>query len=186
MGLVGLLGGAIFSVYAIPDAFDPETFSGTGDTAVLYGHVLLVPLIFFLVGVVGLHRYHKDTYGRLGRASFYAVASGLILMISGFFYGYVLRRGQFDIFGIEDGAFIVSMLSFFVLVVLGSIPLGYATYRARLLPSVAPLALILSVPIGFATLAVTNAYGFVGLVTPYGLGWVILGYYLWSHPEEVH
>lgn len=188
MGLVGLLGGAILAVYGIPDALDPGTFSSTGATAVLYGQILVIPLIFLLVGVIGLHWFHEDTYGRLGRWSFYAVALGLVLMVSMAFYVYVITRGRFDLFGIEDGAFMVFILSYFVLVLLGSIPLGVACYRAGVLPTIGPLLLTLAGPVGFGIFvvlaAVLNWGGpFIGVTTPYGIAWVVIGYQLWTRTE---
>lgn len=186
-GLVGLLGGAILAVYGIPDALDPGTFSGTGATAVLYGQVLMVPLVLLLVGLVGLYWLHEDAFGPLGRWSATTVALGLALMIASAFYGYVVTGGTFELLGVEDGAFIVLILSFFVLVLIGSIPLGYATLRAGVLPRRGPWALMLAAPVGFAVFAVLAGvlqWGgpFVGVTAPYGVAWIIVGNDLWSRP----
>lgn len=184
-----MLGGALLAVYGIPDALDPGTFSGTGPIAMMYGQFLMIPLIFILIGAIGLHRLHRGTYGRLGRWSFYSVAFGLVIMVTSSFYGYVITGGTFELFGIRDGAFIVFILSFFTLVLLGSIPLGYAYYRANVLPSIGPVLLVLSIPVGFSLLVVLDAvlnWGgpYVGLVTPYGIAWLVLSYQLWSRAEQ--
>lgn len=184
LGLVGLISGAFLSVYAIPDAFDPGTFSGEGAIAILYGEILIAILGLLFLGYIGLHLLHRDRYGLIGRGSFFIVALGFVLCLTGFFIGYVLGQGNFDLFGVPDGAFILAIASLILLILFGSIPLGYAVYRAGILPWYGPLALIVSIPLGIIGLALLNAYGFVGLISPYGIGWIILGYTIWSYSES--
>lgn len=112
------------------------------------------------------------------------VSLGFLLTLTGFFIGYVLTRGNFDLFGVTDGAFILAILSLILLILFGSIPLGYAVYRVHILPRYAPLALIISIPLGIAGLVLLSAYGFVGLISPYGVGWIVLGYAIWTYSES--
>lgn len=185
LGLIGLIGGAFLSVYAIPDAFDPGTFSGEGTVAILYGAILIAILGLLFLGHIGLHLLHRDDYGLLGRVSFLIVSLGFVLSLTGFFVGYVLGQGNFDLFGITDGAFILAIASLLILILFGSMPLGYAVYRTGVLPRYGPLALIVSIPLGIIGLALLNAYGFVGLISPYGVGWIVLGYTIWSYSGPI-
>lgn len=189
LGLAGMLGGLLLAVYGIPDVLDPATFSGSSATATVYGLLLVVPMVGVLAGVVGLRRYHEDTFGRLGRWSAAAVAVGLVLVVLALLWGYGVTGGTFALFGVPDAVFVVMVLSLLVLVLGGSIPLGYATYRAGRLPPAAPLALLASVPLGFAAFAVLlsvfeSGGPFVGLLFPYGVAWTLLGHRLWRGAES--
>lgn len=184
LGLAGMFGGLLLAVYGVPDVLDPATFSGSSTTATVYGLLLALPMVGVLAGVVGLWRYHEDTFGRLGRWSTAAVALGLVLLVLALLWGYGVTGGTFALFGVPDAAFVVMVLSLLVLVLCGSIPLGYATYRAGRLPPAAPLALLASVPLGvagFAVLLVVLESGgpYVGLLLPYGVAWTLLGHRLW-------
>lgn len=187
LGLSGVFGGLLLAGYGVSDVVDATTFGGQSPAATVYGLLLAVPVVGVLAGVVGLGRFHEDTFGRLGRWSAGAVALGLVVLA--LLWGYGVTGGTFALFGVPDAAYVILVLDLLVLVQGGSVPLGYATYRAGLLRPAAPLTLLASVPLGFAAVAVlleVPAPGgpYVGLLFPYRIAWTLLGHRLWRAAES--
>lgn len=177
-GLAGLLGGASFILYAIPDVIDQATFSGMSQLARIYSFVLVVPLILMPFGVLGVHAYHKGVYGRLGTIDYGMSTIGPVILILTELYG-VSSAAAYA----EEGWFMIFVVSLFVLVLGG----GLAMRRAKKLPALGPTILVVALPVCVAGFAGLLAIGFEGtpfvvITTVYGAAWAILGYHLWTQP----
>lgn len=185
-GFAGLLGGVLFVLYAIPDVLNQAMFSGESQLARIYSLVIVVPLALILLGVLGAHAYHKGSYGRLGTIGYGMSTIGLVMMVLAEFSGWI----DPDLFfGIQDGWFILFVLSLFILVLGGGIPFGLAMRRAKKLPALGPTILAVALPVcvvGFAALESIGFDGtpFVAVTTVYGVAWAILGYHLWTRRVE--
>lgn len=181
-GLAGLLGGASFILYAIPDVIDQATFSGMSQLARVYSFLLVVPLVLMLFGVLGVHAYHKGAYGRMGTIGYGMSTIGLVIMILTELYG-VSSAAAYA----EEGWFMIFVVSLFVLVLGGGLPFGLAMRRAKKLPALGPTILAVALPVCVAGFAGLLAIGFEGtpfvvITTVYGAAWAILGYHLWTQP----
>lgn len=71
-----MVGRILLLLYAIPDLIAPETFSGTGGIAVLYGILMIFLLGFLVVGLFGLHDRVRKKTGRLERIGYYVSLVG--------------------------------------------------------------------------------------------------------------
>ena len=132
-GLAGALGGALFTLYTVPDLIAPETFSGTGPVAYVYGASMVLLLASMLVGLVGLHVRLRPETGRLERAGYYVSLAGFVTALLAELYGYGLVETGLDPFGTGDVYFIVFILSLFAAIV-GSALVGVAGLRTGRTP----------------------------------------------------
>src|SRR5215210_2258664 len=123
--------------------------------------LFIAALLLLLAGMVGFHALQEGSYGRTGRAGFYAVlAAGVLILIWNLVY---LLSGS----GIE-WLRAVALLGLLV----GLALYGAATLRARVLPRWCGVVFVVAFPIT----ALLDAYGNIW----FGLVWVALGYVLWS------
>ena len=166
-----LVGAALFVVipavwWAILDTLHPfgETLQSSA-----FRHLLDMPTCALLaVGVIGLYKRHQSEYGLLARAGWALFVIGLVLRTI-FAFGNVITAG---VLGTPVALF--ELVDFVPLLgLLGSIPIGLATYRANVLPRVGS-ALIVVGPV----LAI-NQIIFVGF-TP-GLPWMLALFYMTLH-----
>jgi hypothetical protein len=123
--------------------------------------LFIVAFLLLLAGMVGFHALQKGSYGRIGRAGFYAVlAVGVIILIWNFVF-------------LLSGSSIEWLRSIALLGVLVGFALyGAATLQARVLPRWCGVVFIIAYPIT----ALLEAYGNIW----FGLVWLALGYMLWS------
>lgn len=179
----GLIGGAAWVLFpwATPLA---ETEDGStpvlGDvgSGLYFALLLVVPVALLLMGLAGLHALHRDRYGRLGRVGAGITAVGLAGMLVGLGWEAttITATGEESTFG-----YAFWMIGFLLLLP-GSVVLGLAVRRARVLPGAraAGVALVLAIPVAIALSAVAGTVlpgqtGFwVGLTVPYGLTWLLL------------
>jgi hypothetical protein len=146
-----------------------------------YNKLLPIVLLLLLVGLTGLTAKHGRRSGSLGRVGLVVALFGLGLMLLG-------NVGEFWIAGgIRVGmtsAALVGWMSYslgYLLLSIGLVLLGIAALRKKLLPygNAVPLTLGLrGFPI-FFTVTSGVTLGMV-LATLFGLGWILLGYSLWS------
>lgn len=157
-GIVGAVGGALWSLKVILDGTDPSV-GGLDDTL-----FFLLPILFG-VGLAGVYaRYSRDMAGE-GNAGFVQSFVGLVLLSGGLFADLTL--------GLENTTRIVSFG--FIILTLGLVLLGFATIKTEPLPmwNFLPLGLGMLTPLNILIgdaplirLAISAAFG---------LGWVVLG-----------
>ncbi len=155
-------------------------------TAAVDWLMAVAPLLLLLVGLSAVHALHSRDYGRLGNAGFFVSFAALALM----FVGNAVEVASLTFAGSESSVGHFSFLIGFLLLVIGSVPLGIALLRTRrdpvsrtggtLLIGLLPLGLLLAVVLG--SLAPGTDVGFWAAITvPYGLAWALMGYALRPH-----
>jgi hypothetical protein len=128
-----------------------------------YPVVVTVALLLTVVGLVGLHILHRESYGYIGRAGFYTALVGLVAQILG---------TGVPLLGASGLAW--PWLRFpvgFMIVLVGFVLLGAATLLARVLPRWYGVVLIILQPVSVILLPYGNVWR--------GLALVVLGYALW-------
>lgn len=172
-GTMGMVGGVLLLIYAIPDLIAPETFSGTGGIAVLYGVFMIVLLGLLVVGLIGLHNWVRDQTGWLERIGYYVSLVGFGVAILSAIHLYGLSGG-------DAPTFITLILGFFTFII-GSALIGIASWRADVLPRGGAALFILAplgIPLVFVLAETTIGTPFVAITAPYGAAWAIVGYHL--------
>lgn len=182
-GLAGMLGGILWAAWPLGTPLFLAQLWETGTMDVMgriYGAYAAIPLALVMIGLVGLHTLHKGHYGRLGKAGYILSFGALSIMLIGLVldaiaYGTVLS----DIGNI-------GVLLGFLLSIIGSIALGLAVFRARILrhARVVGLAFSVAIPAGIAVEIVGSGlmplggdlWFFIGLMMAYGLAWIAVGY----------
>jgi hypothetical protein len=121
-------------------------------------------LLLLLAGMVGFHTLQNGSYGRIGRAGFYAVlAAGVLILI-------------WNLVFLLSGSSIEWLRSITLLGMLVGFALyGAATLQSRVLPRWCGVLFIIAFPIT----ALLEAYGNI----LFGLLWLALGYVLWSQRD---
>lgn len=181
-----MVGGVLWAFWSVGTAFflSGESVDVGG---MLYGISLLVPAVLILVAIKALHQYHAATYGRMGTVGSLISGLGVASMGVGLpIEAVALRVGLGTVSRVGHTGF---LLGFFVLI-LGSLVLGIAIYRASLIPHARAVGLWLALAVlfGFVVQIVLYEAGvpepaedfffWVGLLAPFGLAWIGLGYSL--------
>lgn len=193
-GIAAMLGGALWALTPLrQDVFGGGRFP---ESPIFrpYHFVVEVIMILLIVGLVALHARYKRTYGHLGTA-------GVVVIFGGYALGLVggIPAVLFTSDGLRDVTMLGQDLGFLAVLVAGSgaILLGVALWRARAVPRLAALLLIISLPVGLPGVIVLQGIGLVdsaglALTVPYGGAWIILGHQLWAeentpvrHPSPV-
>ncbi len=170
-GIAAMLGGALVAVEALVSPF-MESHVGY--------HLLNFPLNALLaVGAVGLYLYQLERLGRLGKVSFYLTAGAAALTALGGL-GVVLLEAVFG--GTMPEALDGIVHTLVLLVILGSLLFGMATFRANVLPRGGALlvALFSLVPLAMNFGGLDNPWVFLLPYALFGVGWAWLGYALLS------
>lgn len=173
-----LLGGALSIAQGALVLSNPDYygFDSLADDLVLV--VEGVVLVLLSTGLAGLHAWQSGSYGRLGRAGFFAAFVGTVLAGAGHlfsvpFFDFVGTGGLvYVLFAlVSAGIFLFGGMVYVVGVVsmsLGYLLLGVATARARVLPVWCGAALVF----GIVGLWLGNGVGWV----LFGLAWLVVGY----------
>lgn len=172
-GLTAIIGGLIFPILnGIEDVFYPQITEATGTMAfVVYFAIVTVAAACLFVGVLGLYAYARSEYGYLGTGGTIIAAIGFALIaIAGVVIILTNESGQGSL-GQLFGA--IGYLSAFLSAAL----LGIALWRADVDLRAAAGLLVLSFLVFVAELAVWEPVFFY---YPFGVGWAIIGYFLWS------
>jgi hypothetical protein len=146
-----------------------------------YNKLLPAVLLLLVVGLAGLTAQYGPRSGKLGRAGLVVALFGLGLMFLGSVGEFWLAGGIRT--GITSGV-LLGWMSYslgYLLLSVGMVLLGIAALRKRVLAygNAVPLILrLLGLPV-FLTVTSGVTLGVV-LVAFFGLGWVSLGYTLWS------
>lgn len=160
-GIAGIAAGLGYLVQAVMGLIKPQTevFSGTSDYVLEV--VFIIALLATIFGLVGLHSFAQDRYGRAGTIGFWLAVIGSGLMTISAIA--TLLAGANSL----GAAFLGGAL----LALIGYVVLGIMTLRGKVLPNWGGLALIL----GFPLSVFLSAFG-GGIL--FGLAWLGVGYFL--------
>lgn len=181
-----LLGGVLFVIYAVGTALVTALNPALEESST--GHVVyhlfnVPPNALMVVGIIGLYLYLRQSgrFGKLGAVGFYICA--IVFAVE--------AVGGLAIIATElTGTFTPALdiiHPLVLLLMLGSILFGIATFRAGNLPRGGALMLMVVPVLMIASLFALGGpqWAFTGGMALFGLGWAWLGYGLWSHqPEE--
>lgn len=178
-GLAAMLGGALWMIGTLIHASKPRgcvaqecASRPMRESGVLDGTLMLLSLLLFAAGVVGLVVLARRLggFGKLGGAGVVvgAVGAGLLVisgLIQAIFFG-----GDFPLMPYFVVPGVLALIVGFVL-------LGIATLRAGVLPRWAALILIVG---ALAMLGFNEQTALALMAVPLGTAWVAVGYTLWS------
>ncbi len=186
-----ITGGALWALFPLGDVLISNNNYRSGTTAHLAAAAVdwimaVIPLLLLLVGLAAMHTLHRRSYGRLGNFGFFVSLAALALM----FVGNAVEVASLTFAGSESAVGHSAFLIGFLLLLIGSVPLGIALVRTRrdpvsrtgglLLIGLLPLGILLALVLG--SLAPGTDVGFWAAITvPYGIAWVLMGYALRSH-----
>lgn len=172
-----MLGGAIGTTSWILNWFTED-----GTRAVLglsergWRRTLDPALLFFMVGLLGLNARRDGRGGKLGKLGFVISLVGLAAILAGnvteFWIGellYVDVPGEFEPtdqlgWGIMGAGFMILLVGFILF--------GIATFRTNVLS-------------GWKRVVPLIAWILMAMAFPFGLGWMVLGYALWSERADL-
>jgi len=179
-GLAAVMGGRTARDMGIPPDPGVQPMGMPGSLYRLYIALWSLSWLLLVGGLVGVHNRQVNAYGRLGTAGF-AIASlgGLLVAVLSFVYSE--WPGPYS-WG-DGSGFRVAVLIWEV----GLLLLGVATLRARALPLASFLVFPLSIMLTPLMLVAGLESEFFYSGAPRalsGLGWVLLGYPLWSGVGE--
>jgi hypothetical protein len=165
-GLAAMVGGVLLVVAPLFGRYLPQASSWLAMEALLVVALLLVP-----VGMVGFHALQGRDYGRIGRAGFWTVVAASLAVVLGsasyLWWGSIFGSSLLWL------AMPVGPLGLAV----GFVLFGVATLQAKVLPRWCGAAFIVAMPAALAS-SIVGAFASVFMV--FGLGWLVLGYVLWS------
>ena len=141
------------------------------------GYFMLVGFSSWLVGVAALCARYGPISGRLGKIGLGVAVVGVAL----------LAVGHRSSFMTEMDLFLLVILGGFGMMI-GALLFGIAALRREILPRYWRILPLFTGLTGFAWFFFTNSEGnrlsFMFMRTLFALGWLLLGYVLWSDREE--
>ncbi len=188
-GQAAMVGGVLWALWYTGSHFVGWGYPGSTayERYEIYRRLLPVALLPLLVGLLGFHAVQKVSYGLLGRIGFITAFIGGTLVLVG-------NVGEFWVFsaqpyGEANGRFTSQVIFLLGILILGigSVLLGLATLRTRILPR--KEALLFTV--GSAVAVLPFAGGLYGMrwaslgMLLFGVGWVSLGKALLSERHEI-
>ena len=137
--------------------------AGKGDEPGPLDILVILAMLLEVVGLVGFHALQGRNYGRIGRAGLYTSIGSLVIFE--FLLLASLVGGDVGL----DWLVAVGVLGLLV----GLALYGAATLQAKVLPRWCGILFIIFMPVGILLGDLQPIWG--------GLGWLALGYALWSH-----
>jgi hypothetical protein len=137
--------------------------AGKGDEPGPLDILVILAMILEVVGLLGFHALQGRNYGRIGRAGLYTSIGSLVIFE--FLLLASLVGGDVGL----DWLVAVGVLG----AVVGLALYGAATLQAKVLPRWCGILFIIFMPVGILLGDLQPIWG--------GLGWLALGYALWSH-----
>ena len=137
-----------------------------------YRAILNPTLLLIVLGLFGLYQVHKSRISTLGLIGFWATG----LSLAAWLVGNILEFGLFGLYWLSDVGWIVIIVAT-IGISISLVLLGIEFLKAKLLVSWSR-----SLPIIVGVLSVVGSF-----ITPriftfsFGIGWILLGYALWSH-----
>ena len=161
-GLAALVAGAAWIVEGLLTLLGPQQGPEAFGSPYFYlsNVVFVIAFLGTLGGLIGLHALQAPSYGRIGRAGFYASLVGVSLMLVAVVISIAAGRSIGVIEAIFGIAFLVTLV--------GLVLYGAATRQAKVLPRWGGVALIIALPVSI----VLGEYGGDAL---FGLMWLGLG-----------
>ena len=157
-GLAAMGAGVLFIVYSLL-----SLAVGKGDEPSPLDILVILAMLLEVVGLVGFHALQGRNYGRIGRAGLYTSIGSLVIFE--FLLLASLVGGDVGL----DWLVAVGVLGLLV----GLALYGAATLQAKVLPRWCGILFIIFMPVGILLGDLQPIWG--------GLGWLALGYALWSH-----
>ena len=137
--------------------------AGKGDEPSPLDILVILAMLLEVVGLLGFHALQGRNYGRIGRAGLYTSIGSLVI-----FEFLLLASVVGGDVGL-DWLVAVGVLGLLV----GLALYGAATLQAKVLPRWCGILFIIFMPVGILLGDLQPIWG--------GLGWLALGYALWSH-----
>ena len=146
-----------------------------------YGKVFFLVYLLFLVGLVSLRARIARPTGRLEDRGFNLALLGLVMNLIGNVGDYWLGEKVLHqpLWGMS---FVIGTLLGTLVYAVGSVLLGIAILRTRVLPRWSGWTLIIAPTLGIVLGSLVVIHLPSALVLPVGLGWILLGYALWLDP----
>ena len=157
-GLAAMGAGALAILY-----FLLSLAAGKGDEPSPLDILVILAMLLEVVGLLGFHALQGRNYGRIGRAGLYTSIGSLVIFE--FLLLASLVGGDVGL----DWLVAVGVLGLLV----GLALYGAATLQAKVLPRWCGILFIIFMPVGILLGDLQPIWG--------GLGWLALGYALWSH-----
>jgi hypothetical protein len=159
-------------------------FGAPEEVYATYGKAFFPVYLLFLIGLVSLHARISGRAGRLERRGFQVALVGLAMNLIGNIGDYWLGEEVLHqpLWGIS---FVIGTLLGTLVYMVGSVLLGIAILRMRVLPRWSGWALILAPTLGIVLGMWLVEHVPSAFVLPVGVGWMLLGYALWSEDGVV-
>jgi len=191
-GLLAMVGGVIWTGSWILSHFTEDcTRAVLGLSECGWSRMRDPAMLFFMAGLVGFYARQAGKTGKLGKTGFIIGLAGLGTMLIGnvieFWVGALLYADVPGEFKPTDHLGWAIVIVGFVVVSIGFILLGVATLRAKVLPGwrgALPLIIGLMITSGMLLAFGIGEAGLVISFLSFGLGWLVLGYVLWSDRSE--
>ncbi len=187
-GLAAILGGVLWIAVRLLILLEPPPFSYDA-----YNRMFTAPLLLLLVGLLGLSVRRAGGRGRLARTGIVAALAGCALLIAGNVAEFWLvlaqskpnanaayQSGAEEVWIGSEIGWMLFLLGFLILSI-GLVLFGVAAVRANELPRWRALPLMVGAAgltaflFGPFLVAVADL-----LLTLIGVGWILLGYALWT------
>ncbi len=196
-GLLAILGGAIWTASWILNGLTEDgarTVLGLSEGG--YRRITNAALLFFMVGLVGFHKRQAGRSGKLGTTGLMVALVGCALMIIGNVFEFGLigsipsgeRPGMVMGWGIFTLGLIFIVPTGLVLFGVGVIKANVLPSWSRALPLVLGLISLSGIFIGIVEMVLRGdtvaEWGLITIIFSLGLGWVLLGFALWSDTPE--
>ncbi len=164
-GLALLVGGALFAVGNLLHPIDHSPASHASATWTAAHVTFMIGMLGILLGLPALYARQADRAGVLGLLGFVAFFLGIAATVAGsWFEAYAVPvLSEAAIEAVETGPGVPFMMAGGLLFLVGQIVFGIATYRARVYPPPAALALIGLAVVLLPALGMTGTV--VGLLT---------------------
>lgn len=166
-----VLAGALWLVMGLVSAFvtNPRLMMPGSVLFYYYAALGILARLLLGVGVVGLHALQKQSYGRIGRAGFYAVLVAVAVLILSLLAALAVSPTLGGL-----GSLVGQLL-----LIVGFALYGAASLQARVLPRWYAIVLLAFVPVSaaLAALAPGSANIWMGAVS------LVLGFVLWRQNE---
>jgi hypothetical protein len=175
-----LLGGLLWALFPLGELPSAHVVLTPKGFLAYFGIGYLCAALLLLMGLKGFHAIHRRSYGWLGRVGLLVSFAALVVAFAG---------GAFEMMNMASAgtastlANLALIVGFFILA-WGSALLGLAITGTLRDPPLylGGLLLTIAVPLGllfvFVTGAAWNLEFWVGLIVPYGVAWMVLGYAL--------
>lgn len=183
-GAVAILAGAFWAVIPLRNLLYDTHTPGTLTYTVDYIPNIAVWL-GLLIGLGAVYSYSQRSLGLIGKIGVLVSGLGMLAMSGGLFYDFVLYLTQQRVTS-GDVGFLVTI----AVVYPGAILLGVGLWRSGVVPRTGPGLLVSALPVGLATalalenLGVTAPFTGLPITVLYGVGWMVLGYHLWTQRVE--